>query len=161
MQNAGALRPVEVSEIGLSAGDAATVAGFVVGSVGARAAVRLRASDLLSALSALPSAIATVVFLEGSAPSEVSVRQMVNHFDESEVDALIRHVAATQAVKRVRAGVVVESIDRSRLSTPRAPEVVDRRLLEQALRDVDGGEMVNPTELVSMNGGVVSLFEDQ
>lgn len=52
------------------------------------------------------------------------------------VDVVIRHAPATDAIKRV-----------------------DRKVLEQALRSVDGTKLINPTLLVTANGGPFDVYE--
>ncbi len=160
MNVSGSFRLVSASDLGLPAGEAETVAGFLVAPAGARVALKVKSADLLGAVTALPAAIVIVVFVDGSpAVDDSMIRGMVESFGELGVHALIRPVAATEAVKRIRSGLVAESIDRATLNPLRAPEIVDRWALEQALEGVDGDSFVNPTQLVASSGGVVRVAD--
>lgn len=150
------LQPVSAADVGLSADDAEQVVGFSVPVDSRRAALKVQAGELLSELADLPATIAIIVFLDDTATAtDVSIQRMVKNFRNLEVDALIPPIPATEAVKRIQNGFVVESINRATLNLLRTPEIVDRRALEQALVNVDGSQLVNPTELVASSGGIV------
>lgn len=123
----------------------------------------LRSDDLLAALAALPDRVEIIVFLDDGAKEdgvndEAPIASMLTTLVESGVDAVIQHAPATDAIKRVTAGLVAGSIDRAKFGTLRAPEVLDRRSLEQALGSVDGATLINPTVLVAANGGSFDVF---
>jgi 2-C-methyl-D-erythritol 4-phosphate cytidylyltransferase len=109
-------------------------------------------------VSALPHTVTVVVFTDGNdSVDDGAIDRMVESLMTLGVHAVIPSVAATEAVKRVQAGLVVESIDRSTLNPLRTPEVVDRRFLEAALAGVDGSQPVNPSRLVASAGGLVHV----
>ena len=78
--------------------------------------------------------------------------------EASEVDALARFAEATEAVKRVDQGTVVEGIERSELVTVRSPEVISRMALESAVENGAPRLWINASELVSQAGFTIGFY---
>jgi 2-C-methyl-D-erythritol 4-phosphate cytidylyltransferase len=124
--------------------------------------VQVHAPTLVRRIGSLHPSIGTVVFVDEPVPDAATVAlvdDMVTVQAESGVDVLVQAVAATEAVKRVRDGLVAEGIDRSRLVAARCPEVVDRRALDRALSAIGDRQWVGPAELVASIGGTVAVFD--
>jgi hypothetical protein len=160
---------LEPTDIGLSPTDAERVVCFAVPLADGTATLRVRAGGLLAALGAVPVSSSIVVLSGLDTPTDSPVGSMVGRLvgqgdegDQGEqgVQAVVRHGPATSAVKRIKDGLVVESVDRANFSTPRPPEVIDRRALESALATVDEAELVNPAQLVARRGGTVVVFDE-
>jgi 2-C-methyl-D-erythritol 4-phosphate cytidylyltransferase len=112
----------------------------------------------------LPAHITTCVFVDDLVPDAVDVEtieKMIAVFEASEVDALARFAEATEAVKRVDHGRVVEGIERSELVTVRPPEVIDRAALESAIEDGAPRLWINASELVSQAGFSIGFYGSQ
>lgn len=148
-----------VNEIGLDAEQAQRIALFSVDRVSGRPSLKVRASDLGSALEDLPADVQTVAFVDKSAGDDGLLLKMVTGFAGRGVHGLTWHIPATSAVKRVEAGCIEAEIDRETLCVLRAPEVLDRQFLERAVSSVDDDGVVNPIELVASSEGTISLFE--
>jgi 2-C-methyl-D-erythritol 4-phosphate cytidylyltransferase len=112
-------------------------------------------------LERLPTHITTCVFVDDPVPDAVDVttiEQMIDELEVSGVDALVRFAGATEAVKRVDQGTVVEGIERSELVTVRPPEVIRRSALEAAVADGAPRLWVNASELVSQADFSIGFF---
>ena len=112
-------------------------------------------------LEELPAAIDTLVFIDEPLPDAATVSlidDMVAVFPELGVDVLAVPVPVTEAVKRVEGDRVAEGIDRSALAAVRAPEVLRRAALEEALPGVAGELWVNPTAVVARAGGRIRFY---
>jgi 2-C-methyl-D-erythritol 4-phosphate cytidylyltransferase len=75
------------------------------------------------------------------------------------VDARFRLAPATDAVKFVDDGLIVETVDRAALRLVRPPEVVRRSALVRAVAALDDEVMVNPSRVVAEAGGTVEAID--
>ncbi|MGD2102025.1 MAG: 2-C-methyl-D-erythritol 4-phosphate cytidylyltransferase, partial [Acidimicrobiia bacterium] len=123
----------------------------------------VHAPTLIKRVSDLPSSVRTVVFFDEPVPDAATVATidaMLAEFAKADTDVLAVGVTATEAVKRVDAnGTVLEGIDRGALVSIRCPEVIDRRALVDAVRDLTDELWVNPTRVVAARGGRVRLYD--
>lgn|GEM_PF-6343204 len=120
---------------------------------------RLDAGALRNALAMLPPEIALVALVAVGADAEAAVALAIHG-----VPVATGH-AATDAVKRLVAGRIVATLDRSRLYTVRLPAIVDRMAVETQLgrdheptclvADLVTAGAVCPT-LVDRNGAVIA-----
>lgn len=151
------LSPVPAASLGLAGPVADGVAGLSSASIEPSTSLRFAAGELARAVIALPSSVTVIVFCGPDQIGDTTIADMVERVREPDVRAVARSVDATQAIKRVNAGVVIESVDRRTVRPLRPPEVVDRAALTAALGRVDAAELVNPTELVVGEGGRLVL----
>ena len=135
-------------------------------------AVEVEVERLIEVLATIDAGADVVVFLTDEARDDpATVARVIGlvgalRAAPDRPAAATRRVPAVHAVKRVRDGVVVESVDRSTLNLLRSPEVIDRRALEEALGQLGSGaepvpdaNVINPTELVAAAGGEVLVVE--
>lgn len=156
------LRPFSSRQLSLVEGEGRVVAFGVLGGRYSGPSVEVHAPTLLRRVTELPRSIATVVFFDEPVPDGATVGtiddMLAVYAETDDIEVLIQYVPATEAVKRVDAGVVEEGIDRSSLVAVRCPEVIDRRALEASLPGIEDRIWVNPTALVATAGGRVALY---
>ena len=124
--------------------------------------VMVHTGEMLRRMAELPARVAVIVFLDEPAPDNATlgqIRDMLTQYAKRKAHALVRHVAATEAVKRIEDGLVAEGVDRSSLVAVRSPEIIDRSILEKALAAVNDRMVASPTALVAAVGGVIALFD--
>lgn len=151
------LRPFTSRQLSLVAGDGQVMVFAVLGGRFAGPTVLVHHPTLLHRMDTLPRHIRTVVFIDEPIPDAATVAlvdDMIDLFEELDVDALAQHVPASEAVKRVHGRRILEGVDRSALAAVRAPEVIRRSALEQALH-ATANQWVSPTYLVAAGGGTV------
>lgn len=159
------LRALTGDELGPGRHQLIERAGFLVDGPQAGSSLRLPAGELLTALDSLPASVRVVIFVDelghgtDLALDGPVVRALADAVDDGVVHAAIRPVPATDAVKRVDDGWVVESVDRETLNPVLAPEVVARDRLRRALAGVDADRDVNPTERIARSGGTVRVVD--
>jgi hypothetical protein len=154
------LRPFSSRQLSLVAGEGRVLVFAVLGGRYAGSSLQVHAPTLAHRVEEIPAYVDTVVFIDEPVPDGAVVAvidDMVAEFAEREVDVLARYVPASEAVKRVEGGVVVEGVDRSGLVTVRAPEVIRRSALDRVARETGEALWVNPTALVAAAGGTVAL----
>lgn len=137
------------------------IAFGVLGGRYAGPSVQVHAPTLIKRMSDLPASIETVVFFDDPIPDAATVAtidDMLALFAEIDTEVLAPCVAATEAVKRVDRGRVVEGIDRTALVSIRCPEVIDRMALADAVDQLSDELWVNPASLVAAAGGRVRLY---
>lgn len=139
------------------------VACFAVAPRQPGGSVAVRAGDLLDAIRVLPLTTTIVVVLDGHGDDDGTDRtppvgEMVEAVEALGIDGIVRHIEATQALKRIDRDLVVESLDRARFSTPGPPEVLNRLALERALAAAEPVALVNPAQAVANDGGIVRVF---
>jgi 2-C-methyl-D-erythritol 4-phosphate cytidylyltransferase len=136
----------------------------ILGGRYAGASPLIHLPTLARQLERLPAQITTCVFVDDPVPDAVDVatiEQMIGVFEASDLDALARFAGATEAVKRVDQGTVVEGIERSELVTVRSPEVISRAALEAAVEDGAPRLWINASELVSRAGFTIGFYGSQ
>jgi hypothetical protein len=154
------LRPFSSRQLSLVAGDGKVLVFAVLGGRYAGSSVQVHVPTLARRVEQLPRSIDTVVFIDEPVPDGAvvaTIDDMLTEMEGSQADALAHFAPATEAVKRVDGGVVVEGVDRSSLVTVRSPEVIRKPALERALDRVEPMQWVNPTALVAAHGFVVEL----
>lgn len=128
---------------------------------------------LAARLAALPDEVRVVVFADpvgadthvaDSTQSDreapvATVEAMLSQLSNSDADAVVSYVMATEAVKLVDGDVVVSGIDRSRLVAARRPQVMDRGVLQRAVETDCGEPVCTPSDVVVRSGASVALFE--
>lgn len=156
------LRPFNARQLSLVSGEGRVMVYAALGGRHAGPSTEVHAPTLARRVDELPRHIDIVVFIDVPVPDGALVGlidDMVAVFGESDADALVRPVPATEAVKRVHDRTVVEGIDRSRLVAVRSPEVLRRSTLERAVERLDDRLWVSPTGLVAASGGRIALFD--
>ncbi|HEX7099289.1 MAG TPA: hypothetical protein VF377_08600 [Acidimicrobiia bacterium] len=151
------LRPYTSRQLSLISGDGQVMVFAVLGGRFAGPTVLVHHPTLLHRMDTLPRHIRTVVFIDEPIPDAATVAlvdDMVDVFEQLEVDALAQHVPASEAVKRVHGRLIQEGVDRSKLAAVRSPEVIRREALERAL-PTTSQQWVSPTYLVAASGGSV------
>ncbi|MFO7293578.1 MAG: hypothetical protein FWJ92_12045 [Actinomycetes bacterium] len=151
------LRPYSSRQLSLLSGDGQVMVFAVLGGRYAGPTVLVHHPTLLHRMDTLPRHIRTVVFIDEPIPDAATVAlvdDMVELFEQLDVDALAQHVPASEAVKRVRGSRILEGVDRSTLAAVRSPEVIRREALERAVYST-AEQWVSPTHLVALSGGSV------
>ena len=154
------LRPFSSRQLSLVAGDGRVLVFAVLGGRYAGSSLQVHVPTLAHRVEALPRHVDTVVFIDEPVPDGAMVAvidDMVGEFVESDVDVLARYVPASEAVKRIDGDVVAEGIERSRLVTVRAPEVVRRSVVDGLVEAAGDAMWVNPTAVIATSGGRVGL----
>lgn len=138
------------------------VAFGVLGGRYAGPSVQVHAPTLIRRVNNLPKSIRTVAFFDEPVPDAATIAtidEMLAEFETVEADALAPFVPATEAVKRVDGGLVAEGINREALVAIRSPEVIDRKVLSDAVAHLGDELWINPTGLVADRGGKVVLYD--
>ena len=155
------LRPFTARQLSLVEGEGRVLAFSVLGGRFVGPSVQVHAPTLAHRVVHLPEQIDTVVFFDEPVPDAAMVSlvdDMLEAFDRVPAEVLARYSDATEAVKRVAGGVVVEGIDRSSLVVVRCPEVIGREALERAVASLSDEMWVNPTALAAASGASVSIY---
>lgn len=123
--------------------------------------LQVHAPTLISRVRSTLSRTDITVFIDEPLPDAATVEvieSMLDTFDSGCV--LVRSAAATEAVKRLDAGVVAEGIDRSSLFSPRPPEIIRTRCLSAAVDRLEDEQWVSPSALVLAANGSVKVFDE-
>src|SRR5690606_10850242 len=151
------LRPYTSRQLSLISGDGQVMVFAVLGGRCAGPTVLVHHPTLLHRMDTLPRHIRTVVFIDEPIPDAATVAlvdDMVELFEQLDVDALAQHVPASEAVKRVRGSRILEGVAPRRPSEVRTPEVIRRGALVRAVCSA-AEQWVGPTHLVDLPGGSV------
>jgi 2-C-methyl-D-erythritol 4-phosphate cytidylyltransferase len=125
---------------------------------GSSSGLTVSRADLITLLAGIDGGIDTVVFLDGDRVDQTTIEPIKDMVDALGAnDALVSTSGVSDAVKEVRDGVIVRSIDRSDLVYGIPPAVIKRSALEQALNKTDG-DLIDPVSVVATSGGSVSRY---
>ena len=106
-------------------------------------------------LAAVPTSVAISVVATASHPlASAALYAAVIDRVQAGADAAAPAISSADAIKRVRNGTVVESIDKTELRIVQAPSAFRADMLRRVLADV--GEAPEELELIERGGGVVA-----
>jgi len=124
--------------------------------------LQVHAPTLLSRVSSTVSRTDIVVFIDDPLPDHATIAVVEAMLDElGDESALVRSVAATEAVKRLSGmGVVAEGIERSSLFSPKPPEIIRTPALIEASSHLADEAWVCPSALIARLGATVRVFDE-